>query len=143
MTGNVRNIMTGTPTTVDGDASVISVARTMRDQEVDVVLVVDSGQLTGLISDHDLVIGALADGADAERMTVSEIVRPGLVTVDVDEDLNVVARTMREHSVRQAAVIEDGEPIGIISARDPDLEGRPGRIITPTPEHAQEADGGM
>ncbi|BDH05571.1 CBS domain-containing protein [Streptomyces seoulensis] len=136
---SVREIMTGNPTTVDGQESVTSVARTMRDDGVDVVLVVEGGSVRGLVSDHDLVVRALADAADAERMTVAEVVHGGLVTVDIDDGLDVVARTMEENSVRQVAVIESGTPVGVVDASDPRLQGRSGRIDSPTPEHARRS----
>ncbi|MGW3340346.1 CBS domain-containing protein [Streptomyces sp. NPDC001009] len=136
---SVREIMTGNPTTVDGQESVTSVARTMRDDGVDVVLVVEGGSVRGLVSDHDLVVRALADAADADRMTVAEVVHGGLVTVDIDDGLDVVARTMEENSVRQVAVIESGTPVGVVDASDPRLQGRSGRIDSPTPEHARRS----
>ncbi|MFB7778985.1 CBS domain-containing protein [Streptomyces bauhiniae] len=139
---SVREIMTGNPTTVDGRESVTSVARTMRDDGVDVVLVVEGGALRGLVSDHDLVVRALAEAADAEKLTVAEVVRGGgLVTVDIDDGLDNVARLMEENSVRQVAVIESGSPVGVVNASDPRLQGRSGRIDSPTPEFARKSRG--
>ncbi|MEU9401764.1 CBS domain-containing protein [Streptomyces sp. SID4985] len=140
MDNTLREVMTGNPTTVDSGDSVTSVARTMRDGGADVVLVVADGDPVGLVSDHDLLSGVLADGADAERLTMGEAVRDDLVVVDVEDGLDVVTQKMREHSVRQAVVMENGVPVGVVNAGDPAIQGRPGRIDAPTPEHARKTD---
>ncbi|MFD8806542.1 cyclic nucleotide-binding/CBS domain-containing protein [Streptomyces sp. NPDC059597] len=140
MDNTVREVMTGNPTTADSGESVTSVARTMRDGGIDVVVVVSDGNPVGLVSDHDLLSGVLADGADAERLTLGEAVTEDLVVVDVEDGLDVVTRRMREHSVRQAVVMENGVPVGVVDAGDPAVQGRPGRIDAPTPEHARKSD---
>ncbi|MGW4195842.1 CBS domain-containing protein [Streptomyces sp. NPDC005004] len=140
MDNTVREVMTGNPTTADSGESVTSVARTMRDGGIDIVVVVSDGNPVGLVSDHDLLSGVLADGADAERLTLGEAVTEDLVVVDVEDGLDVVTRRMREHSVRQAVVMENGVPVGVVDAGDPAVQGRPGRIDAPTPEHARKSD---
>ncbi|MGW9032331.1 CBS domain-containing protein, partial [Streptomyces sp. NPDC055722] len=72
MTQHVRDIMTSAPVTVEPQASVANVARLMRDQNIGAVLVTEKDHLRGLVSDRDLVIRALAQGADPEQTTVAD-----------------------------------------------------------------------
>ncbi|MGW0765581.1 CBS domain-containing protein [Streptomyces sp. NPDC002676] len=68
MARNVRDIMADAPTAVDSQASVTSVAQVMRDQDIDLVLVMDDGEPMGLVSDRDLMAGAVAGETDPHRM---------------------------------------------------------------------------
>ncbi|MFJ3639727.1 CBS domain-containing protein [Streptomyces sp. NPDC090108] len=134
----MRDIMTAAPTAVDARTSVASVARAMRDQDIHIVPVTDDGGLVGLVSDRDLVIGALADGADPQQTTVALAVRGDLITVGADEDMDEATTTMREHAARHAAVIEDGELIGLVCIDDPGADASSSPLIAPTPPAGQD-----
>lgn len=134
MARTVRDIMTDALTAVEAQASVTSVAQVMRDQGIGLVLVTDDGDLMGLVSGRDLVIGAVADGAGPRQMPVSRAVRRDLVTVHADEDVEHAARTMRERSARHVAVIDDGGPVGLVCLDDPAIEATSGPVVAPTPD---------
>ncbi|MFD5793009.1 CBS domain-containing protein [Streptomyces diastatochromogenes] len=133
MARNVRDVMTDAPTTVDAQASVTSVTQVMRDEGIDLVLVMDGGDLMGLVSDRDLV-GAVADGADPRQMPVARVVSGELITVRADEDIEHAARTMRERSARHVAVIDHGEPVGLVCLDDPAIKATSAPTVAPTPD---------
>ncbi|MFI2200405.1 CBS domain-containing protein [Streptomyces sp. NPDC020192] len=134
MARNVRDIMTDAPTTVSAQMSVTAVAQVMRNEGIDLVLVLDGGDLIGMVSDRDLVVGAVADGADPRRMPVGRAVQREPVTVRADDDIDQAARTMRDRSVRRAAVIDDGEPVGLVCADAPAAEATSAPTVAPTPD---------
>ena len=74
--------------------------RAMRDQGVGSVLVVDNGQLKGLVTDRDIVVRAVADGRDPGKTTIAEVCSRNLVTAAPDDDADTAVRRMREHGVR-------------------------------------------
>jgi CBS domain-containing protein len=121
----VRDIMTSAPVTVEPRASVAAVARVMRDQDLGAVLVTDGERLRGLVTDRDLVVRVLAEGADPERTTVARACSDDLVTVRPDDALDRAVGTMREHAVRRVPVVEDGRPVGIVSLGDLAMERDP------------------
>ncbi|POX54467.1 CBS domain-containing protein [Streptomyces sp. Ru71] len=125
MTQHVRDIMTADPVTVEPQASVTSVARLMRDQDLGAVLVTDGDDLRGLVTDRDLVVRALAEGGDPEQTTVARACSDDLVTVGPDDELNVAVQVMREHSVRRVPVVDHGHPVGIVSLGDLAMERDP------------------
>ena len=51
-------------------------------------------------------------------MPVSDIARPNVVTVPLETSLSAVARTMNERSVGCVVVVDDEEPVGLVSDRD-------------------------
>lgn len=129
MTQHVRDIMTAEPVTVEPQASVTSVARLMRDENIGAVLVTEEDRLRGLVSDRDLVVRALAEGGDPEQTTVASVCSDDLVTVTPDEDLDHAVQVMREHAVRRVPVVEEGRPVGIVSLGDLAIERDPGSAL--------------
>jgi CBS domain-containing protein len=125
MAQHVRDIMTGSPVTVEPQTSVTAVARLMRDQNIGAVLVTEDDRLRGLVSDRDLVVRALAEGGDPEQTTVAKACSEDLVTVGPDEDLDHAVELMREHSIRRIPVVDDGHPVGIVSLGDMAMERDP------------------
>ncbi|MFF0223803.1 CBS domain-containing protein [Streptomyces sp. NPDC004629] len=125
MAEHVRDIMTGTPVTVEPQASVTAVARLMRDQDIGAVLVTHDEELHGVVSDRDLVVRAIAEGMDPDRTTAAMVGSGELVTVGPDEDLGRAVELMREHSVRRLPVVENGHPIGIVALGDMAIERDP------------------
>ncbi len=98
----------------------------MRDEDIGAVLVTESEQLRGLVSDRDLVIRALAEGGDPDRTTVAQACSEDLVTVGPDDDLVVAVQVMRKHSVRRIPVVDqESHPVGIISIGDLAIERDP------------------
>ncbi|WP_225829678.1 CBS domain-containing protein [Streptomyces sp. NK08204] len=142
MARNVRDVMARVPAVVDAGASVTSVARTMRDQHTALVLVVADGEPMGLVSDRDLVVGAVADGTDPQRLPVARTVRGELITVDADDDVVHAARTMREHAVRRAAVLDGGTPVGLVCLGGPVAEAPSAPTVAPTPDPPGDAGPG-
>ncbi|MFD3504717.1 CBS domain-containing protein [Streptomyces sp. NPDC058678] len=123
MTQHVSDVMTSALVTVEPQASVTAVARTMRDEDIGAVLVIDGEQLRGLVSDRDLVVRALAEGGDPNTMTVGDACSEDLVTVGPDDDLALAVEVMREHSVRRVPVVdEERHPVGIVSLGDLAIE---------------------
>src|SRR5438034_462446 len=66
MPQHVRDIMTAEPVTVEPQTPVKTVARIMRDEDIGAVLVTEKDRLRGLVTDRDLVVRALAAGADGQ-----------------------------------------------------------------------------
>jgi CBS domain-containing protein len=115
----VADVMTTRPVSVSSTAPVAAAAEAMRDNDVGDVLVMDDRKVTGLLTDRDLVIRAIAAGMDPTSTSVGRICSSDLVAVHPDASVNEVAQVMREHAVRRVPVInDDGEPVGVVSLGD-------------------------
>lgn len=115
----VQELMTPSPTTVSEDATVIDVARIMRDEDTGAVPVVGSdGQPVGLVTDRDIVVRCIAEGADPSSAHASDAQTEELVSVSSSDDAQKAVEKIREHNVRRAVVIDDGALKGIISIGD-------------------------
>ncbi|MFY9776231.1 MAG: CBS domain-containing protein [Trebonia sp.] len=122
MAQKVREIMTSAPVALRPSQPLTEAGRAMRDQGVGSVLVVDNGQLKGLVTDRDIVVRAVADGRDPGKTTIAEVCSPDLVTAAPDDDADTAVRRMREHGVRRVPVVQDGRPVGVLSLGDLAIE---------------------
>lgn len=125
MAQRVRDIISGAPVAVEPLTSVREVARLMRDQDLGAVLVTEADELRGLVSDRDLVVRVLAEGADPDRTTVIGVCSEEVVTAAPDEHLSQVAERMRKHSVRRVPVVDHGRVVGIVALGDLAIERDP------------------
>jgi CBS domain-containing protein len=101
----------------------------MRDQNIGAVLVTEKDHLRGLVSDRNLVVRALAQGADPEQTTVANACSDDLVTIGPDDDLDRAVGMMREHSVRRIPVVEGDQVVGIVSLGDMAIERDPRSVL--------------
>lgn len=110
--------MTPDPTTVEPGTSAQATARMMKAEDVGSLPLVEDGRLVGMITDRDLAIRVLAEGAAAET-PVGEIASRDVVTIDPQQSLEEAARLMAEHQVRRLPVVEeDGKLVGIVAQAD-------------------------
>ena len=105
--------------TIGADESLLDAARHMKNLQIGSLPVRDgSGELIGMVTDRDIVIQCVADGADAASTTAGSVVGGALVTVEADTDIDQVLALMREHQVKRMPVMDGGSLIGMISESD-------------------------
>lgn len=104
--------------TVGPDASVAEVARTMHEEAVGSVVVLEDERPLGLVTDRDLAMAVLDAEFDAEETPVSEFVGDEAVTIEGDSGIYDLVELLSEHGSRRVPVVEDGKLSGIISLSD-------------------------
>ena len=118
MPQTVRDVMTGNLLTVPLEATLVEAARSMRDADIGSVLVMDGDRLHGIVTDRDLVIRGLAEAQDPFATNVGQVCTSSLTTVAPSDSVEAAAEAMRRDSVGRLPVVEDGRPVGIVSAGD-------------------------
>lgn len=114
----VRDLMTADPELVSPDTSIREAAQRMRDADVGALPVGDANQLTGMVTDRDIVIRAVAEGRSGDDVTVRDIVTTEIVSCGPDDAVEDAANLMAEHQIRRLPVVEDGRLVGIIALGD-------------------------
>jgi CBS domain-containing protein len=107
------------------EATVAEAARRMRDGNVGAILVVLEGRLLGIFTERDLLVRVVAAGRDPAVVRLREVMTQEPATVAPDETFGYALLLMYEKGFRHVPVVDDGRPIGVVSARhalDPDLE---------------------
>ncbi|OLT22082.1 oxidoreductase [Actinomadura sp. CNU-125] len=118
MARKIRDIMTGSPTSVSPELDIVTVARAMRDEDIGAVLVAEGDEMQGLVTDRDLVVRGLAAGDDPRQVKIGGLASRATATIGPDDTTDKAAQLMRERSVRRLPVVEDGRPVGIVSIGD-------------------------
>jgi len=114
----VKDVPPGRLLLVEPQTTVAEVARLMRVDDCDAVAVMTKGRLVGIVTEKDLV-QAIADGVNPQQAKAEVIMSADPATVDADEDVSVVAVKMTRLGIRHLPVVnQDGEPVGLLSARD-------------------------
>ncbi|MFJ9865708.1 cyclic nucleotide-binding/CBS domain-containing protein [Streptomyces sp. NPDC101165] len=113
----VSEVMTAPPVCVAPHDSLAEATRKMTRSAVGSLLVVEEGALRGIVTDRDLAVRGLGGGLDREAR-VDAVMSAPVVTVDVDDDLQVAYGTFRRSGVRRLAVLHDGEALGVLTIDD-------------------------
>lgn len=129
MAQKVRDVMTQNPVTLPRTAAVTDAAKRMRDEDIGDVIVMNDGDMCGLVTDRDIVVRAVAEGADPQFTKLGEICSAEVVTVGPDDSIDDAVRIMRERAVRRVPVVEGNRPIGIVSIGDLAIERDEGSAL--------------
>jgi predicted transcriptional regulator len=109
MTRSVASATTKTP--------VSQVASLMRDLNIGDVLVIEEGKLRGIVTDRDLAIHVLTNGATSSS-PVEKFMSTDVVTGAPDWSVEQLADVMGKHQVRRLPIVQDGNVVGIVSLGD-------------------------
>lgn len=119
MAQSIQQVMSADPVTLAMSASVHEAAKAMRDLDIgDVVVLDDSGSVSGIVTDRDIAIRAVAERADISDMTVGEICSRDLQMLSPSDSVGDAVRLMTEKAIRRLPIVEDGRPVGIVSLGD-------------------------
>ncbi|MFC6592158.1 CBS domain-containing protein [Deinococcus lacus] len=115
----LRDIMTKDLTTVSGSATLKEVAQKMKQDDIGNVLIMDGDKLSGIITDRDIVIRAVADGDDVSS-PVSKYATSDVFTMPCTTSVEDAAKAMAERQLRRLPVThkDTGKVEGIVSLAD-------------------------
>ena len=113
----VRDVMTQATVTESRHDSLRSAAERMWRQQTGSLIITDGGQLTGIITERDL-LRAVALGADPDKTSVDDAMTAEVYTVPPDMQLQDAAREMATRWIRHLPIVDDGELLGVVSMRD-------------------------
>jgi CBS domain-containing protein len=126
MAQKVREIMSSHPVSLPSDASLIEAARTMRDNDIgDVLIMEPDGRLMGIVTDRDMVVRGIANEKEARNTSIADVCSPDLVAVDADDDAERAVQVMRQRAIRRVPVMDDGQVVGVVSIGDMAIEKDP------------------
>jgi CBS domain-containing protein len=125
----VGEFMTTRLVTMNGTDTLTAAARQMRDADIGDVIITDGDGMTGIVTDRDIAVRAVAEHADPDAATLDQIQTRDVVTVNPHDDAVAAADLMRTYAVRRLPVIEDGQLVGVISLGDLAVEREPDSVL--------------
>lgn len=114
-----RDIMTPHPRCIGVNDSLSVAASVMADLDVGALPICgEDSRLQGMLTDRDIVVGAIALGMDPETTPSSALAKGKPITVQADDDIRVAVDRMQEYQVRRLPVISEHRLVGIVSQGD-------------------------
>jgi CBS domain-containing protein len=113
----VRSLVRRAPVTLPPDTPIIEAARLMRAHRISSVLLVEGGQLLGLVTDRDLRDRVVAEGFDVGR-PVRDIATLSLRTIGIERPAFHALLLMARHNVHHVPVLDGRNLVGIVTSSD-------------------------
>lgn len=130
MPERVSELMTRDPVAMTNEATVQDAAVAMRDRDIgDVVVTKTDGSVCGIVTDRDIVVRAVADGADPAAMTLEAVCSHELISVSPDDPVAAAVKAMENHAIRRLPVMDNDTLVGIVSIGDLAVERDPNSAL--------------
>jgi CBS domain-containing protein len=112
----VRDVMVRDVVAIDPSASLAEAAQLMQEANIGILPVVEEGQVCGVITDRDLVVRAIAVGADLTSTPVGECATGDPVVAHPDWSLDRAMEAMARAQIGRLPVIDDDNALtGIVT----------------------------
>lgn len=104
--------------TISGGVPVADAVASLVDEGIGALVVLDDGgEVTGILSERD-VVRAVAEGPGALERSVAEVMTRPVTTCTPETRTTELATTMTEGRIRHLPVLEEGRLVGIVSIGD-------------------------
>ena len=118
---SVRQILDGKDTplvTAAPDEPVLDALRRMAETSVGAVLVMEHGQLVGIMTERDYARKIILQGRASATTPVRTIMTAPVRTVTPEHRAGDCMQLMSDHRFRHLPVVEDGTVLGVVSIGD-------------------------
>lgn len=105
------------PIVVSPTTSIEEVAKKISER-LACALVVDKGQLVGIVTKRDILFKVLGKIADVKKTSVSKIMTPNPGTLKSTDKIALALHIMAMRGYRHIPIVENSKPLGIVTVRD-------------------------
>ena len=114
----VFDAMTNKPVAVQHDLSISECAVVMKKYGVGSLLIKESEEVIGILTEKDLVIKVLALRLDPGQTLASDIMERNLFTISPEQDIYDAIMEMKINEVRRLPVAKKGKIVGLVTLKD-------------------------
>jgi CBS domain-containing protein len=115
----VSQFMTKSVRTCTQDTPIIQVAKLMSQVNCGIIPVVDGNkQMVGIITDRDIVLRAVAQGADINSAQAGQFMTQPVDHCSPETDAHEAANLMAQKQIRRLPVVSAGQIVGIVALGD-------------------------
>jgi CBS domain-containing protein len=104
--------------TITLNTTVLDTLKIMDEKDVGALLVLDNGQIAGIVSERDFARSIARSERCVLNTTVLEYMTKNVITVQPDQSIDDCLKLMTDKHFRHLPVVEDNKLIGLISIGD-------------------------
>jgi CBS domain-containing protein len=98
--------------------SVLSALQIMSDNDVGCVVVLERGELVGIVSERDCARRVALERRPPETTPITDIMVRNVITTGLLHTFADCLRLMHQHGIRHLPVMDNGKPVTVVSIRD-------------------------
>lgn len=114
----VRSVMTKPVITTKTHSNVHEAAELMSRKSVGSIVVTYEEKPVGIVTERDMVERVVAEGLDASKVQIKEIMSKRLITISTNMSIIEAIRLMQKKKIRRLLIVENKKLIGIVTQRD-------------------------
>ena len=114
----IEDLMTRNVITIPTDASAYEAAKISNKNKIGCLVVVDSGQIVGILTERDLLERVLEKCRNPKETKISEIMTRHVVMGKTDMELSEATRLMFENKVKKLPIVDGNRLVGIVTLTD-------------------------
>jgi CBS domain-containing protein len=111
-------LMRTTMETIGSGRTVLEASQMMEEKRVGSLLVIEAGEIVGIVTETDLVRKVIAAHLPAGSISVRSVMNYPLIQIDINHTIRDASRLMAKERVRHLAVTEEHKVVGLLSLRD-------------------------
>lgn len=125
----VRDVMESKLEVIAPNQTLADAAKKMRDDDIGSLPIVEDSKLIGIITDRDIVVRCIANGADPKSTAVRDAASDDVVHCRADQTVEDATKIMAAAKVRRLPVIDaDRRLVGIVALGDISREGSAAKV---------------
>ena len=101
----------------DTETTILEASRLMKHNRIGALMVCNRNRLVGMFTERDALFRVMAEARDPQTTLLAEVMTPHPQTVEPDKPLGHALHMMYEGGFRNVPVVENGTPVGLVSAR--------------------------
>ena len=116
----LKDVMTSNVASIPAGASLRDAATVMQKNNIGMLPIVENGNsITGVVTDRDIAVRAVAQGLDPSKTPVADIMTRSLTCCYENQTIDDAAKVMQQERLRRVLVLNsDKRPVGIVSLGD-------------------------
>jgi PAS domain S-box-containing protein len=115
---SVCDVMSKEVATISPDEIVISAAKIMSDKKISCLVVMDQGNVAGIITETDVLRRVGNKGKDIFRTKLSQIMSSPVESVPSDLSILEASKIMGVKHIKRLPILKDGKLVGIVTQTD-------------------------
>ena len=111
-------LMRTTMETIASERTVQEAAQLMSEKRIGSLLILERGDMVGIVTETDLVRKVIAARLPARSTPIGAVMSYPLIQIDINHTVRDASRLMAEKRIRHLAVTEENKIVGLLSVRD-------------------------